>query len=235
VDPQLYRPIKTPRRWCLGYLGTYSVDRQLKLEKLLLEPARRLPQRRFVVAGAQYPSDIDWPQNVERIDHLPPGQHAWFYSSLDWALNLTRDDMVKLGHSPSVRLFEAAACGTPIVSDPWPGLNEILRSGKEIVTAENSDAIVKLLGQPSQYREAIGWGARQRVLTFHTAAHRAQEFEQYLAETTQDPAKEGNSRSDRQQATMIDGQRAFIRSGSSKVTDACLIPNGSERRRNVVQ
>jgi spore maturation protein CgeB len=199
VDPQLYRPVKTARRWCLGYLGTYSADRQAKLEKLLIEPARRLPHRRFVVAGAQYPAAIDWPQNVERIDHLPPGQHAWFYSSLDWALNLTREDMVKLGHSPSVRLFEAAACGTAIISDPWPGLNEILRSGKEIAIAEDSDMVVKLLGQPQQEREPIGWAARQRVLAFHTAAHRAQELDQYLAEV----ARGRNARDGRAQTAMM--------------------------------
>jgi spore maturation protein CgeB len=193
VDPQLYRPVKSPRRWSLGYLGTYSADRQAKMEKLLLEPARRLPHQRFVVAGAQYPADIAWPQNVEHIDHLPPGRHAWFYSSLGWALNLTRDDMVKLGHSPSVRIFEAAACGTPLISDPWPGLDEILRSGKEIAIADDSDGVVKLLAQPKEYRETIGWAGRQRVLASHTASHRAQELDQYLAELDGGPAERKRS------------------------------------------
>ena len=103
VDPTLYRPTKARRRWDIGYLGTYSRDRQPKLEKLLFEPARRLSHRRFVVAGAQYPKDIAWPANVDHIDHLPPSRHARFYSSIGWALNLTRDDMG--------RWATAQACG----------------------------------------------------------------------------------------------------------------------------
>ena len=68
-----------PPRWDLSYLGTYSPDRQPTLERLLLEPARRAPDLRFVVAGPQYPADIDWPANVERIEHLPPAEHPAFY------------------------------------------------------------------------------------------------------------------------------------------------------------
>jgi spore maturation protein CgeB len=65
-----------PKKWDLSYLGTYSDDRQPTLERLLIEPARRLPHLRFVVAGPQYPVTIDWPANVERIEHCPPADHA---------------------------------------------------------------------------------------------------------------------------------------------------------------
>src|SRR5690606_8754344 len=75
VDAERYAPLDMLQRWDLGYLGTYSPDRQPTLDALLLEPARQLPQRRFVVAGPQYPDDIDWPDNVERIEHLPPAGH----------------------------------------------------------------------------------------------------------------------------------------------------------------
>jgi spore maturation protein CgeB len=117
VDIGMYSPRRAAAKWDVGYLGTYSRDRQSTLERLLLEPARRMPHLRFVVAGAQYPPSLTWPSNVDRIAHVAPGDHAAFYSSLRWALNLTRADMIKAGHSPSVRLFEAAACGTPIISD----------------------------------------------------------------------------------------------------------------------
>jgi spore maturation protein CgeB len=195
VDPHLYHPVTTQRRWALGYLGTYSADRQSKLEKLLFEPARRLPHRYFVVAGAQYPSDIDWPANVEHIDHLPPARHAWFYSSLEWALNLTREDMVALGFSPSVRIFEAAACGTPIISDPWRGLDEILRPNKEVAVADDTEGVLGLLSRRQQYRETVGWAARRRVLAAHTAMHRAEQLERYVLEIGQEGTRwSGESR-----------------------------------------
>jgi spore maturation protein CgeB len=121
VDPELYFPEAQPIAWDIGYMGTYSVDRQPVLDKLLLEPARRDPEGRFVVAGAQYPRELQWPANVERLAHVPPAQHRSFYNRQRFTLNLTRADMALAGWSPSVRLFEAAACGTPIVSDRWEG------------------------------------------------------------------------------------------------------------------
>src|SRR5207253_6090561 len=108
---------EVPQRWDLGYLGTYSADRQPALDQLMLQPARRWPLGRWVVAGPQYPASLDWPSGVERLEHVSPDQHRGFYSAQRFTLNLTRAAMLRAGYSPSVRLFEAAACGTPIISD----------------------------------------------------------------------------------------------------------------------
>jgi len=179
VDPDAYPPLDVPKRWDLSYLGTYSPDRQPTLEYLLIEPARALPDRRFVVAGPQYPTDIDWPANVDRIDHLPPAEHAAFYSASRFTLNVTRADMIRAGWSPSVRLFEAASCGTPIISDIWEGIRELLTPGEEIILAEDSAAVIAALSADA---DAMGAAARTRVLAAHTAAHRAAELEAYLTE-----------------------------------------------------
>ena len=138
VDDDAYRPVDTPKRWDLSYLGTYSPDRQPTLDRLLMEAARLRPDKRFVVAGPQYPSDIAWPDNVERIDHLPPSEHAAFYSASRFTLNVTRADMIAAGWSPSVRLFEAAACATPIISDLWDGIDAIFTPGREISISPSS-------------------------------------------------------------------------------------------------
>lgn len=180
VDPAAYRPQQVPMRWDLGYLGTYSDDRQPALERLLIEPARRLPNRRFVVAGPQYPDTIAWPPNVERIDHLPPAGHAAFYNAMRWTLNVTRADMIRLGHSPSVRLFEAAACATPIISDRWPGLDELFTPDREIVIADTTEEVVARLDDAPEWALSIGRAARRRVLTGHTADHRAEAVEREL-------------------------------------------------------
>jgi spore maturation protein CgeB len=182
VDPELYRPADITPRWDLSYLGTYSPDRQPTLERLLLEPARRAPELRFVVAGAQYPVDINWPANVECFEHVGPHDHAEFYNSSRWTLNVTRADMIAAGWSPSVRLFEAAATRTPVISDSWPGLDQLFRPGEEIVVAQSPDEVLQRLRGPSEEAERIGAAARDRVLAEHTSAHRALQLERDLQE-----------------------------------------------------
>jgi spore maturation protein CgeB len=193
VDPEAYPPLDVPKRWDLSYLGTYSPDRQPTLERLLIEPARALPDRRFVVAGPQYPADIEWPANVERIEHLPPADHPAFYSASRFTLNVTRADMIAAGWSPSVRLFEAAACAVPVISDRWEGLDSLFAPGREIVLAETSDDVIDLLqGGDTESAAAMGRAARARVLAGHTAADRARELETALGEaaTAEAPALE---------------------------------------------
>jgi spore maturation protein CgeB len=183
VDPERYPRLDRPHRWDLSYLGTYSPDRQPVLERLLIEPARRAPDLRFVVAGPQYPADIAWPKNVERFQHVGPADHAEFYAASRFTLNVTRADMVAAGWSPSVRLFEAASCGTPIISDRWNGIDAILQPGREILLADRPEEVAATL-RNEQSRAAIGEAGRQRVLTGHTAAHRAEELEGYIKEVT---------------------------------------------------
>lgn len=184
VDPDLYHP--TPLRndfsCALSYLGTYAPDRQPKLMHLLDEAAAHLPTRRFIVAGPQYPEDIAWSHNVERIIHLAPPEHPAFYSSSCFTLNLTRSDMVAAGWSPSVRLFEASACGAAILSDPWPGLADFLTPGSEVLLPQNAVDIVDILRDlPEAERRAMGQRARDRILAEHTSAHRARQFEQIVS------------------------------------------------------
>jgi spore maturation protein CgeB len=185
VDPALYQPVDVPKRWDLSYLGTYSIDRQPTLERLLIEPARRRPDLRFAVAGPQYPAEIDWPANVERIDHCPPADHAAFYSASRFTLNVTRADMIAAGWSPSVRLFEAAACSTPIISDRWDGLETLFAPGREILLADTTEDVLDALDGRSGAGAVIGAAAQARVLASHTAAHRAEELERHLDEAAE--------------------------------------------------
>jgi spore maturation protein CgeB len=186
VDPALYHPMQiVARRWDLGYLGTYSPDRQPALETLLIEPARRVPELAMVVAGPQYPQTIAWPTNVARIEHLPPAEHVRFYNEQVFALNITRRAMLDAGHSPSVRLFEAAACGIPIITDAWPGLEDFFAPGEEILVAATTEDALLLLQTigPESARE-IGARGRARILAEHTAAHRAAQLETCARELT---------------------------------------------------
>ncbi len=202
VDPDLYYPDETARDIDLGYMGTYSEDRQPALERLLLHSASAWQQGRFNVAGPQYPDTIKWPKNVGRIDHLPPGLHRHFYNRQRFTLNITRSAMIASGHSPSVRLFEAAACGTPVISDVWPGLDQFFEPEREILLARSTEEVLHHLRElaPAEARW-IGRRAREKVLAFHTAKHRAGELEEYVAEAR----RKGRTRHQRTAAGFVAG------------------------------
>jgi spore maturation protein CgeB len=178
VDPDQHRPVAPRDRFAadLSYLGTYAADRQAALEALFVEPARRRPRQRFVLGGAAYPHGFPWTDNIFFVSHLPPADHPAFFSSSRFTLSVTRRDMAALGYCPSGRLFEAAACGTPVLTDHWQGLDEFFAPGREILVARDTDQALDALALDEAERAAIGAAARERVLDEHTAAHRAREL-----------------------------------------------------------
>lgn len=171
-----------PRYQCdLSYMGTYAPDRQSKLEELFCAPAQQVPHKDFLLAGPQYPADLSWPKNVRRIVHLEPVFHPYFYSSSVFTLNLTRREMVAAGYSPSVRIFEAAGCGSAIISDIWPGLETFFTPGEEILLARSSSDVTRYLNDiaPDEARK-IGLRAQERVLAEHSSKRRAIQFEEMI-------------------------------------------------------
>ena len=183
VDPELHRPTAMRKDFscALSYLGTYAEDRQAKLMRMLNDTAKALPHVKLIVAGAQYPEETAWSGNVERIIHLSPPEHPAFYCSSRFTLNLTRNEMVAAGYSPSVRLFEASACGAAVISDRWKGLEHFLAPDREILVPKDSyDVVQILMTMPDAERTRIGLNARERVLSEHTSMHRAIEFEQIV-------------------------------------------------------
>lgn len=182
VDPEVHRPVPPhpEYRADLSYLGTYSADRQEMLAELFLEPARRLPERRFIIGGSLYPADFAWSPNIHYKRHIPPPDHPAFYCSSPLALNVTRRPMAQMGYCPSGRLFEAAACGVPVVSDPWEGLAECFEPGREILLAHDADDVVAALSLSQEELTRIGLAARERALAEHTAERRALDLERIL-------------------------------------------------------
>lgn len=184
VDAEEYRAWPVHKRYQsdMSYMGTYAPDRQPKIEELFCAPARQLPQHSFLLAGPQYPRELRWPANVRRVRHLNPRWHARFYSSSRLTLNVTRRAMVQAGYSPSVRLFEAAACAATMVSDNWPGLDSFFVPGKEILVPAGAEDVVRYLADTDEAElRRIGRRAQERVLAEHTAERRAEQFEQYVS------------------------------------------------------
>ena len=184
VDPEVHARVPALPEFesSLSYMGTYTADRQHKLDSLFLEPARRLPQEPFVLAGSLYPRSWEWPDNVRRFEHVAPGCHPALYSSSRMTLNLTRDGMACSGYCPSGRFFEAAACGTPIVTDDWEGLQTFFQDGEEIFVVDNAEEVVEVISSPDEALKTVAAHARQRTLEEHTGEHRAQQMLSYFEE-----------------------------------------------------
>lgn len=178
VDPAVHYPLPPVERYRadLSYLGTYAEDRQRALGELLLEPARRLPARTFLIGGAQYPPEFPWSENIYFAQHVAPAEHAAFYCSSRLTLNVTRAPMVARGYCPSGRLFEAAACGIPVVTDSWNGLTDFFEPGSEILVAFSTDDAMDALETSDQELARIARAARERTLAEHTADRRASQL-----------------------------------------------------------
>jgi spore maturation protein CgeB len=112
---------------------------------------------------------------------MPPPDHPAFYCSSGWTLNITRGPMAEMGFCPSGRLFEAAACSTPVVSDTWDGLDTFFEPGREIYIARGTEDVLHALDLSDEERARIGHAARERTLAEHTAYTRARQLEDILS------------------------------------------------------
>ncbi len=209
VDPAMHRPVPAVEayRCDLSYLGTYAEDRQGTLEHLFIEPARRLPNNRFLIGGAMYPEAFPWTDNIFFARHVAPAEHPAFYCSSRLTLNVTRGAMARMGRCPSGRVFEAAACGTPILSDWWQGLDEFLRPGSEIIVARTTEEAIQALQLSDKELDGIANAARERTLCEHSADARARELESLLEQAFAAAARHGAADSVRESVPELGSQQ----------------------------
>jgi spore maturation protein CgeB len=178
VDTDIHRPVppEPHYRADLSYLGTYSDDRQRALEALFVAPARHRRDLRFLIGGAQYPDDFPWSPNTYFVRHLPPSEHAAFFASSRLTLNVTRRAMADMGWCPSGRLFEAAACGVPLLSDSWDGIDTFFAPSDEILLAADENDALAALALPDAELQRIARRGRERTMDQHTSGKRANEL-----------------------------------------------------------
>lgn len=190
VDPDVHRPVPPVAEYLadLSYLGTYAADRQRAVEMLLLQPARRRAASRFTIGGAQYPQDFPWTSNIFFVRHLPPSEHPAFFCSSRLTLNVTRRVMADLGYCPSGRLFEAAACGTAIVTDGWEGLESFYAPGEELLVAGGTSDVLAAMDRSDEELQRIARRARERTLDEHTSARRCDALERALQDAVTTPS-----------------------------------------------
>lgn len=219
VDPTVHRPVPAAPHYRadLSYLGTYSDDRQSALDRLFIAAARSLPERRFVIGGAQYPPGFPWTDNIFFVRHLPPGEHPAFYSSCRLTLNITRRAMAAMGYCPSGRLFEAASCGAPVLSDWWPGIEEFFTPGFEILVAHTTQDSLDAISLSDAELQRIGQAARQRSFDEHTALHRARQLEALLNDTL---CKIGRTATEGYAAGLVANRQSCLRPSAERYSSS---------------
>lgn len=179
VDPENHYPVPAVEEYraTLSYLGTYAADRQSGLERLFLAPAAQRPEHRFLIGGAQYPDTFPWMPNLFFVRHVSPPMHPAFFCSGRATLNVTRDVMAQYGYCPSGRMFEAAACGVPLLTDGWAGLDEFFTEGKEVLRVSTAEEVLEALSLSDAELRLVSKQARERTLAEHTGDCRVRAFE----------------------------------------------------------
>ncbi|MDG5815359.1 glycosyltransferase [Chitinispirillales bacterium ANBcel5] len=187
VDPDWHKPVEPHPDYIsdLSYLGTYALDRHGGFKELFLRVSEEFPGGRFLAGGAQYPEDFEWKANISFAGHVPPPLHNVFYSSSKFTLNITRKEMVKCGYCPSARIFEAAACRVPVISDSWSGIENFFEPISEILIAKSFMDVIEMLQMDQAQRDKIAKCAQERVFDQHRAYHRAQKLENLIVSIQQ--------------------------------------------------
>lgn len=176
LDPSTHHPVAPEQRFVadLALLANRLPDREARIERFFLEPARLLPDRQLLLAGNGWNSKAV-PSNVRRVGHVGTADHNAFNASPLAVLNVARDSMAEVGFSPATRVFEAAGAGACLITDAWEGIELFLKPDAEVLVAGDGDEVVEhLKALTPQRAKEIGAAARRRILEHHTYAQRAE-------------------------------------------------------------
>ena len=184
LDPATHHPVASDPAYAtdLGFLANRLPDREARVESFFLEPAARLPDRRFLLGGSGW-ADKPVPANVTRIGHVPTAAHNALNCSALAVLNVARDSMAAVGFSPATRVFEAAGAGACLITDHWEGIAAFLQPGSEILVARDGQDVAEHLATLTPARaRTIGAAAMARCLAEHTYTQRAATVHALLSE-----------------------------------------------------
>ena len=182
LDPETHHPAPADPRFAadLSFLGNRLPDREARVERFFLEPAARLPGKRFLIGGNGWDTK-PMPANVRHLGHVYTRDHNAFNASSLAVLNVARDSMAETGYSPATRVFEAAGAGACLITDAWTGLELFLREGEEVLAArDGADVAEHLAALTPERARAIGEAGRRRILAEHTYARRGAQVDALL-------------------------------------------------------
>jgi spore maturation protein CgeB len=182
LDPSTHHPTERQDRFVadLSFLGNRLPDREARVDEFFFRPARQLSDKRFLLGGSGW-GDKMRPGNVDYVGHVSTEDHnAWNCGALA-VLNISRASMARYGFSPATRVFEAAGAAACIITDEWEGIDTFFEPNREILVASNGADIAEILAELTSERALeVGLNAYRRVLSEHTYAQRADQFERAI-------------------------------------------------------
>ncbi|MBA3232052.1 MAG: glycosyltransferase [Acidobacteria bacterium] len=184
LDASTHHAVPADSRFAadLGFLGNRLPDREQRVEAFFLAAAERLPLKRFLLGGNGWEGK-PMPPNIRYVGHVYTGDHNAFNCTPRAVLNISRESMARYGFSPATRVFEAAGAAACLITDAWEGIELFLEPGREVLVAEDGDAVAAHVAElDAQTARRIGAAAQRRVLADHTYARRVLQLETLLGE-----------------------------------------------------
>ena len=173
ADPELFAPQEVDKDIDVFFYAYGDKFRRNWMREMIGEPSRRLPGTDFALGGADFRGDVG---RAREIGYFPVNTLSRVISSARVNLNVARRPHATVYASSTSRLFELAAAGAAIVTNPYEGIDRWFEPGRELMVVSNADDAIatyrELLDEPGAAEE-LGRRARERVLEEHTFAQRA--------------------------------------------------------------
>lgn len=184
ADADLFRPLDRPKRSDVVFVGNWGDDdRDGATWRYLIEPSRRAPDLRFSLYGVRYPAEVLAAMRECGIcwnGWLPNYLAPEVYGSSKMTLHIPRKEYVEaLRGTPTIRVFEALACGIPMISAGWADDSGLFEDGTDYLAVFSPSQMleaVRWLAEDAEARERLSCHGRETVLERHTCDHRAAEL-----------------------------------------------------------
>ena len=174
----------------VNWIGNWGDDeRTRELEKFLIEPLAALRQVRAAVYGVRYPQrakDRLAQAGIEYSGYLPNLSAPRVYARSALTVHVPRRCYTNgLSGIPTIRMFEAFACGVPLVCSPWPDLENLFRPNQDFICVPDGSAMtaeIAYLLKDDLARRQLSSQALETIQKRHTCLHRARQFQEICEE-----------------------------------------------------
>ncbi|MGE5423845.1 MAG: glycosyltransferase [Syntrophothermus sp.] len=188
ADLNIFHPMTSPKmEGDLVWIGNWGdEERTEELEEFLIKPSRDL-KLKTTVYGVRYPEHAKQMLKKAKITYkgwIPNFKVPEVYSKYRVTMNIPRKPYVeKLQGIPAIRMFEAMACGIPLLCSPWKDTEKLFRGGKDYLVAQNGEEMKENLLRvlhDQEFSTSLYENAMTTILDHHTCDHRAEELETIL-------------------------------------------------------
>lgn len=184
ADTAHFRPLQAEKDTDVVWVGNWGdEERTRELQEFLITPAATLRDRRVAVHGVRYPEHAQKKLSAAGIEYrgyLPNLECPKTYARSMLSLHVPRKFYANgLSGVPTIRVFEALACGIPLVCSPWTDTEGLFRVGEDYVCVQDGrtmESEIRFLLGDEAARRQIASNGLETIEKRHTCAHRAEQL-----------------------------------------------------------